>query len=95
MLLPRLTELSSQFLADSVTYSSNFTPIVASYATMAANNLRMHLFLLVRLRAGQHEVPGPVFSWPETVAFQVVARGARSACSLYEPRVLILPDVTV
>ena len=36
-----------------------------------------------------HEVPGPVFSWPETVAFQAVGRGARSACPLYEPRVLI------
>ena len=32
---------------NSVTYSSNFTPIVVSDTTRAAKNLRMHLFLLV------------------------------------------------
>ena len=47
LLLARLTALGSQH-QNSVTYCSNCTPFVASYATMAANNLRMHLFLLVQ-----------------------------------------------
>ena len=35
------------------------------------------------------------FPGPRTWLFRLWACGARSACPLYEPRVLILPDVTV